>query len=87
MTANRNDITLDETPAPVTPSAFLAEVQQFRNAIADPALSIDEKRQALYAIVARAGRVDPTHVGYEDVGVALKDALMSWLDFRRVPVH
>ena len=65
----------------LTPKAFLSEVGEFREAIADPRLTAEEKRHALGLIVEHAATLNPADPGYEVAGVALKEALCAWLDF------
>ena len=61
---------------------FLSEVHQFRTVVVDPAVSDAEKRNAYVLIVSHAAALDPRDVGFERVGVALKEALSMWLDCR-----
>jgi hypothetical protein len=61
---------------------FLSEVHQFRTVVVDPAISDADKRSAYVQIVSHASAVDPRDVGFERVGVALKEALSMWLDCR-----
>lgn len=67
-------------PLVVTPRRFLSEVQEFRAVAADPALTTDEKKRAYGVIVQHACLLDPREIGYEGAGIALKEALSSWLD-------
>jgi hypothetical protein len=64
----------------VTPKTFVTEVQEFRQLVADPALTPDEKKRAYGLIVKHATMLNPLDVGYEGAGVALKQALCTWLD-------
>jgi hypothetical protein len=64
----------------VTPKTFVTEVQAFRQLVADPALTPDEKKRAYGLIVKHATMLNPLDVGYEGAGVALKQALCTWLD-------
>ena len=64
----------------VTPKSFVSEVQAFRQLVADPALTPDDKKRAYGLIVEHATMLKPTDAGYEGAGVALKLALCSWLD-------
>ena len=64
----------------LTPIHFLSEVREFRDTIADPRLSADAKKRAFGVIVHHAASLDPRHVGFENAGVALKEALCMWLD-------
>jgi hypothetical protein len=61
---------------------FLSEVHQFRTVAVDPAVSDADKRNAYVQIVSHAAALDPHDVGFERVGVALKEALCMWLDCR-----
>ena len=65
----------------LTPNAFLSEVREFRETIADPCIAPEDKRRALGRIVEHASTLDPSERGYEAAGVALKEALCAWLDF------
>ena len=64
----------------VTPKSFVCEVQQFRQLVADPALDPDVKKRAYGLIVKHATMLNPLDAGYEGAGVALKQALCTWLD-------
>ena len=64
----------------LTPAGFLSEVQDFRESVADPALTLAEKKRALGLIVNHAATLDPSDAGFASAGVALKEALCSWLD-------
>ena len=61
---------------------FVSEVDHFREAIADPAVNFDAKKQAYDAILRHAAMLDPEDAGFWRAGVALKNALCAWLDFR-----
>ena len=65
----------------LTPDHFLSEVQDFRETIANPALTAEEKKRAYGLIVHHAATIDPRALGFESAGVALKEALCMWLDF------
>ena len=71
----------------VTPAAFVSEVQEFRQAARDASLTLAEKRLALEAIVEHAATLDPTDAGFASAGVALKEALCSWLDAQQYEAH
>ena len=71
----------------LTPAAFLSEVQEFRATVGDPALTLAEKRRALCVIVEHAATLDPADAGFASAGVALKDALCSWLDAQPTREH
>ena len=64
----------------VTPAAFVSEVQEFRETVGDSSLTLAEKRRALGVIVEHAATLDPADAGFASAGVALKEALCSWLD-------
>ncbi len=64
----------------VTPAAFVSEVREFREAVGDSSLTLEEKRRALGVIVEHAATLDPADAGFASAGVALKEALCSWLD-------
>jgi hypothetical protein len=64
----------------VTPQTFVSEVMAFRQLVADPALTPDDKKRAYGLIVQHATLLNPLDRGYEGAGVALKQALCSWLD-------
>jgi hypothetical protein len=66
--------------ADISPDAFLSEVQVFRASVGDPSLPLAEKRRALGQIVEHAASLDPADAGFASAGVALKEALCSWLD-------
>ena len=61
---------------------FVSEVDDFRTAIADPAVNFDAKKQAYDTILRHAALLDPQDAGFWRAGVALKNALCAWLDFR-----
>jgi hypothetical protein len=71
----------------VTPSAFVSEVQEFREAVRDAPLTLVEKRRALELIVEHAATLDPKDAGFASAGVALKEALCSWLDAQQCEAH
>ena len=64
----------------VTAAAFVSEVQEFREAVGDSSLTLEEIRHALGVIVEHAATLDPADAGFASAGVALKEALCSWLD-------
>jgi hypothetical protein len=66
----------------LAPNRFLSEVDDFREAIADPSLSLGEKKRAYGLLVKHAALLDPEDAGFWRAGVALKDALCTWLDFQ-----
>ena len=66
---------------------FVSEVDHFRAAVADPAINFDVKKQAYDTILRHAAMLDPEDVGFWRAGVALKNALCAWLDFRPLMRH
>lgn len=64
----------------VTSAAFVSEVQEFRETVGDSSLTLAQKRRALEVIVEHAASLDPADAGFAGAGVALKEALCSWLD-------
>jgi hypothetical protein len=66
---------------------FVSEVDDFRASIGDPAVNFDAKKQAYDAIVRHAAMLDPEDAGFWRAGVALKNALSAWLDFRPLMRH
>ena len=74
-------------PAELTPSVFLSEVRDFREHVGDPALTLAEKKRALGVIVTHAAKLDPAAAGFAGAGVALKEALCSWLDAQSTCRH
>lgn len=70
----------DSDPFGITPNSFASEVQQFRDFVANPALTAEEKKRAYGLIVKHAALVDPRDPGYDGAGIALKAALCTWLD-------
>jgi hypothetical protein len=73
--------------ASLAPNRFVSEVDEFREAIADPSLTLDEKKRAYGLIVKHAALLDPEDAGFWRAGVALKDALCTWLDFQPMLKH
>jgi hypothetical protein len=61
---------------------FVSEVDDFREAIGDPSVNFDAKKRAYDAILRHAAMLDPEDAGFWRAGVALKNALCAWLDFR-----
>lgn len=62
------------------PATFLTEVEEFREAIANPAQAPEELERALRRIVTHAALLDPAAAGFADAGVRLKAALCAWLE-------
>lgn len=71
----------------ITPAGFLSEVKEFRESVGDPALTLAEKKRALGLIVEHAGALDPADAGFASAGVALKEAVCSWLDAQPMSEH
>ena len=66
---------------------FVSEVEEFREAIRDPAVDFQTKKHAYDTILRHAAKLDPRDEGFWRAGVALKDALCAWLDFRPLAEH
>ncbi len=66
---------------------FVSEVEEFREAIRDPAVDFETKKHAYDTILRHAAKLDPRDAGFWRAGVALKDALCAWLDFRPLTDH
>ena len=75
----------ESPPNSLDPITFLTEVEEFREAIADPAQSHEELKRALCRIVMHAAKLDPNDAGFAGAGVSLKAALCAWLD--AAPLH
>jgi hypothetical protein len=71
----------------LTPAGFLTEVQDFREHVGDPSLTLAEKKRALGVIVTHAATLNPSDIGFAGAGVALKEALCSWLDAQSTSEH
>jgi hypothetical protein len=71
----------------LTPAGFVSEVQDFRGFVADPAPTLAEKKRALGVIVKHAATLDPSDAGFASAGVALKEAVCSWLDAQPTDKH
>jgi hypothetical protein len=71
----------------IAPQRFEAEVEAFRATIADPTISFVDKRLAYVKIVGHAGLLNQDDAGFWRAGVALKDALETWLDFHPTTGH
>lgn len=63
----------------LTPNAFVSEVAEFHERLADPAMAHQDKARAYALIVKHAASLDPHDPGFERAGVALKEALCAWL--------
>ena len=55
--------------------------------MADPGVTREEKRRAYGLIVHHAAMVDPLDNGFANVGLALRDACLLWLDSESTPRH
>lgn len=71
----------------IAPQRFVSEVEEFRATIADPSVSLVDKRLANIRIVGHAGLLDQDDAGFWCAGVALKEALEAWLDFQPMTGH
>jgi hypothetical protein len=71
----------------LTPATFLTEVQDFREHVGDASLTLADKKRALGVIVTHAAALDPADAGFASAGVALKEALCSWLDAQATGEH
>jgi hypothetical protein len=71
----------------LTSAGFLSEVREFCTAVGDSSLTLAEKRRALELIVEHAATLDPSDAGFAGAGVALKEALCSWLDAQPMAEH
>ena len=71
----------------LTSAGFVSEVQQFCTTVGDSSLTLAEKRRALELIVEHAAMLDPSDTGFASAGVALKEALCSWLDAQPANEH
>ena len=63
----------------------MSEVETFQTSLADPARPREKKARAYARIVRNAARLNPHDAGFERAGVALKDALLAWLDSQSAP--
>ncbi len=73
--------------SPLTPAGFLAEVSDFRERVGNKALTPSQRKHALDVIVMHAATLDPADPGFAGAGVALKEALCSWLDAQSSVEH
>lgn len=71
----------------IDPRTFATEVDEFREALADPAHTTEELERALHRIVAHASLLDPCAAGFADAGMSLKAALCAWLDAAPLRAH
>ena len=67
--------------------AALMDPRRSPDTIADPSLSLAEKKRAYGLIVKHAALLDPDDAGFWRAGVALKVALCAWLDFQPMLKH
>ncbi|MEO8675837.1 MAG: hypothetical protein ABI569_09670 [Casimicrobiaceae bacterium] len=72
---------IDNMSSSVASGTFVAEVEEFRQTIGDPAIDVDAKRRAYDTILRHATLLDPHEAGFWRAGVALKGALCAWLDY------
>lgn len=70
----------DEPLTSIAVANFVLEVEQFRAAAADPSVEFGAKQQAWDTIVRHAALLDPRDAAFWRAGVALKDAVCTWLD-------
>ena len=80
-------MTIDAVETRLAPDTFVSEVEEFRETIADPSLSLEEKKRAYGLIVKHAALLDPEDAGFWRAGVALKVALCAWLEFQPMLEH
>src|SRR2546423_616372 len=71
------EMTIDAAKTSLAPNRFVSEVEEFRETIADPSLSLAEKKRAYGLIVKHAALLDPADAGFWRAGVALKVALCA----------
>jgi hypothetical protein len=81
------EMTIQAAKTSLAPNRFVCEVEEFRETIANPSLTLDEKKRAYGLIVKHAALLDPEDAGFWRAGVALKVALCAWLDFRPMLEH
>lgn len=80
-------MTIQAVETSLVPNRFVSEVEEFREMIADPSLTLDEKKRAYGLIVKHAALLDPEDAGFWRAGAALKVALCAWLDFQPMLEH
>jgi hypothetical protein len=80
-TQNNDDV------SSLTSAGFVTEVQRFCTTVGDSSLTLAEKRRALELIIEHAATLDPLDAGFASAGVALKEALCSWLDAQPASEH
>lgn len=76
------DMPVRSMSSAVAAGQFISEVESFRDAIGDPGVAFAEKKRAYDAILRHAAQLDPDDAAFWRAGVALKDALCAWLDYR-----
>jgi hypothetical protein len=81
------EMTIRAAETTLAPNRFESEVEEFRETIADPSLTLDEKKRAYGLIVKHAALLDPKDAGFWRAGAALKVALCAWLDFQPTLGH
>lgn len=81
------EMTMHTAKTSLAPNSFVSEVEEFRETIADPSLTVDEKKRAYGLLVKHAALLDPEDAGFWRAGAALKLALCAWLDFRPMLEH
>jgi hypothetical protein len=81
------EMTIRAAEITLAPNRFESEVDEFRATIADPSLTLDEKKRAYGLIVKHAALLDPKDAGFWRAGAALKVALCAWLDFQPTLGH
>ena len=81
------EMTIHAARSCLAPNRFVCEVDEFRETIADPSLTLDEKKRAYGLLVKHAALLDPADAGFWRAGAALKVALCAWLDLRPTLNH
>ena len=76
------EMTIRAAETTLAPNRFESEVEEFRETIADPSVTLDQKKRAYGLIVKHAALLDPKDAGFWRAGAALKVALCAWLDFQ-----
>ncbi len=71
----------------IDPGTFQTELEEFREAVADPAHTPEELERAIRRIVAHAAMLDPGAAGFADAGMSLKAALCAWLEAAPLQAH
>lgn len=71
----------------IDPETFAIEIDEFREALADPTNTTEDLERALHRIVAHASLLDPAAAGFADAGMSLKAALCAWLDAAPLRAH